>query len=138
MLLAELKFKMVKSKTKISKQMSKKTSPEIVETINLAKKNEKWFKVAERLSGPRKNQMNMNLDQISKESKEGDKILVPGKVLAKGEMDKKIKIISLGFSESAKEKLLNSKCDLCKITEEIKSNPEAKGIKILNNLKVTR
>ncbi|MDP2628757.1 MAG: 50S ribosomal protein L18e [Nanoarchaeota archaeon] len=121
----------MKSKTKISKQSKRKTNSILVETIMLAKKNKNWLKVAEILSGPRKRMVNKNLKEIGIEIKEGEKIIVPGKVLSQGDIDKKIKIVALNFSEKAKEKLIKTGCETSYIMEEIKKNPEAKGIKIL-------
>ena len=120
-----------KSKTKIEKQMQKKNSTELVKTIIAAKKNKAWIKVAEILSGPRRKRMDINLEEINEKTKEGESILVPGKVLSQGEIGKKIKIIALNFSDKAKEKLLKSKCEVSSILEEIKKNPAGKGIKIL-------
>ena len=120
----------MKSKTLIEKQMTRKKSSDVVETIISAKKNENWFEVAEVLSGPRRKRLDINLNDIDAGSEVGDVIVVPGKVLSQGEVTKKIKVVALGFSEVAKEKLLSSKCDVLTILEEIKKNPEAKGIKI--------
>jgi len=121
----------MKSKTLIEKQLKRKTNPEIVETIISAKKGKKWLEIAGILSGSRKNFSDINLSKISKEAKAGDIIVVPGKVLSQGEIDKKIKVAALGFSENAKEKLIKAGCTALSILEEIKSNPEAKGVKIL-------
>ena len=73
----------------------------------------------------------MNLDQIDEKSKEGDTILVPGKVLGTGEVTKKLRIVAFSFSESARQKLKEKKCEMVTILEEIKVNPKAEGIKIL-------
>ena len=121
----------MKSKTKISKQTKKKTNPDLIETIQSAKKNEKWLEVASLLSTPRRKRINLNLSKIDENVKEGDIIVVPGKVLSQGEITKKIKIVALGFSEMAKEKLLNAKCEVILLLNEIKKNPDAKEIKIL-------
>ena len=74
---------------------------------------------------------NLNLTEIDKDSKEGDTVVVPGKVLSQGEINKKIKVVALGFSEKAREKLMKSKSDPTTILEEIKKNPDAKGVKML-------
>ena len=58
-------------------------------------------------------------------------MLIPGKVLSQGKVNKKLKVIALDFSEKAKEKLLSEKCQVTYIIDEIKSNASAKGIKIL-------
>ena len=122
---------MVKSKTKIGKQAQRKRNPEIVETIMAAKKKEKWLKVAAILSGPRRKMPNLNLTDIDEGSKEGDTVIVPGKVLSQGGINKKIKVVALGFSGKAREKLMKSKSDPTTILEEIKKNPDAKGVNIL-------
>lgn len=121
----------MKSKIKISKQLERKTNPELVETILAAKKNSAWLEVAGLLSGSRKNRTNFNLNEITKKAEDSKKVLIPGKVLSQGDMDKKIKVIALSFSERAKEKLKSSGCESITILEEIKSNPEAKDIKVL-------
>jgi large subunit ribosomal protein L18e len=121
----------MKSKTKISKQTEKKSNPILVETLIAAKKNAKWNEVASTLSYPRRKRTQLNLEEINKESKAGETVVVPGKVLSEGEIDKKIKIVALSFSEKAKEKLLKAKCEVLSILEEIKKNPEAKGLRTL-------
>ncbi len=121
----------MKTKTLIEKQLERKINPELVKTIIAAKKNEAWLDVAAVLSGPRKNLANINLEKINKEAKKGETIIVPGKILSQGEIDKKIKIVALNFSEKAKEKLLKAKCEVSNILDEIKKNPMAKGVQVL-------
>ena len=121
----------MKSKTKIEKQTRRKTNPDLVKTIRNAKKNGKWLEVSSLLSSSRKKRVEVNLDKIDKESKEGDIVVIPGKVLSQGELNKKIKIVAFSFSKSAMEKILKSKCEANYINDEIKKNPEARGIKIL-------
>lgn len=121
----------MKTKTKISKQAERKTSNELVSTIFVSKKNNAWNEVASILSGPRRARLNLNLGEINKISKAGETIVVPGKVLSQGEMDKKIKVVALGFSEKARRKILSSKSEMESIFNEVKKNPSAKGVRIL-------
>lgn len=121
----------MKSNTLISKQLEKKSNSKLVRTIILAKKNSAWKKVAEVLAGPRRMQRNLNLREIDKEAKEGETIVISGKVLSDGEINKKVKVVAIGFSGKAKEKILNAKGQIVEMLEEIKKNPEAKGVKIL-------
>ena len=121
----------MKSKSTIEDQLRKKTNPTLVDTIIQAKKKAKWLEIAAILSSPRINRININLDKLNKEAKEGEIIIVPGKVLSQGEISKKIKIAALSFSEKAKEKILKAKGEILELAEEIKKNPEAKGVKIL-------
>ena len=122
---------MTKSETFIEKQLVRKTNPELVKTIIEAKKKKNWLEVASSLSSPRVKRISMNLDKINEEAKEGEIVVVAGKVLSQGELDKKIKVVALGFSEMAKEKIAKAKGDALTILEEIKKNPEAKNVRFL-------
>lgn len=119
----------MKSKTKISKQENKKTNPELVKTLRLAKKNKEWLEVASILAGSRDNWKNLNLNDLEKNAKEGETILVAGKVLGDGELTKKLKIVAFNFSESAREKILKVKGEVIEMIDEIKKNPSAKGMR---------
>lgn len=121
------------NRTKIERKLRKKSNPEIVETIITGKKNDKWLEVANLVSMPKRKQDSVNLGDIEKQSKDNETIIVPGKVLANGEIKKKIKIAALGFSVEAKEKLKKEKIEMVTILEEIKKNPEAKNIHIIKS-----
>lgn len=121
----------MKSKTKVNKQLRKKRNPYLVDTLIHAKKNEGWFVISNILASPRKNRVEKNLNEINKESKEGETIVVPGKVLSMGQLDKKLRIIAYGFSKNAEEKILKAGGKISTILDEIKKNPDAKGVKIL-------
>ena len=114
------------SKTQISKRARKKTNPELVETILLAKKNN-LLEVAKLLSIPTRKRVSISLEEINKQAKENETIIVPGKVLGNGEIKKKIKIIALSFSSSAEEKLRKAGCEMLRIKEGIEKNKKLKG-----------
>jgi large subunit ribosomal protein L18e len=121
----------MKTKAQIDKQLEKKNNPELVQTIIEAKKKKNWLEVAGILSSPKANRININLNKLNEKAKEGETIVVPGKVLSQGEISKKIKVVAFAFSEKAKEKILKAKGEVSTISEEIKKNPDAKGIKII-------
>ena len=56
---------MIKSKTRIEKQLNSKRNPELVETIILAKKNPAWIEIASILSKPSRNRTQLNLERIN-------------------------------------------------------------------------
>ena len=116
---------MIISKTKINKRARKKTNPELAETILLAKKHN--IEIASILSGPARKGISKNLEEIDKEAKEKDTVIIPGKVLGKGSLSKKVKIIALNFSASAEEKLKKSKCEAKRLIDELKKNKKLKG-----------
>lgn len=123
---------MTKSKSFIDWQSKRKHNPELVETIMQAKKNDKWNKAASILASPRRNKVAVNLDALDKISKEGDTLVVPGKVLGNGDVSKKLRIAALSFSQEALKKLKDKKCEVITIKEEMKINPKAQGVKILS------
>jgi len=113
------------SKTKISKRIKKKTNSNLVETVLLAKKDNQ--EIAGLLSMPTRKRASLNLDEINKEAKENETIIVPGKVLGNGNISKKIKIIALNFSSSAEEKLKKAKIQATTIIEELKKTKKIEG-----------
>ena len=119
------------SKTQVKKRIKRKTAPTLVETIRLANNNKAWNEIAKILSGSTSQFSSVNVDEIEKKAADNDKIVVPGKVLGVGEITKKITIAALSFSETAKEKLSKTKIQTKTLLEEIKENPEAKGVKII-------
>ena len=121
----------MKSRSKIERQLKRKTNMEIVRTIVSSKKNKTWFEIAHVLSSPARKRIVLNIEEIDREIKSGERVVIPGKVLSQGEITKKAEIIAIGFSEKAKEKLLKAGCKTSNLLEEIKKNPEAKNIKIL-------
>jgi large subunit ribosomal protein L18e len=116
------------SKTKISKKTKRKTNFELIETIELAKKNN-LLELAHKLSGPTRLQKKIDLEDLNKLKE--NKILVVGKVLGKGEIERKISVFALSFSESALEKLKKKGCEIKTIKQEIEKNKKLEGIKII-------
>ncbi|MFW5705113.1 MAG: 50S ribosomal protein L18e [Nanoarchaeota archaeon] len=61
--------------------------------------------VAEKLSAPASQRPEVNIDRIEKVSKDGEKVIVPGKVLADGTLTKKVTIVAYNASENAVKKI---------------------------------
>lgn len=114
------------SKTKIEKRLQQKTNPEIVRTLIKLKKTNP--EIAKLLVRPVKKLSRINLDKISKI---GKNVLVVGKVLSSGNLEKGVKVVAWGFSERAKEKIKEKKGTPVLIVDEIKTNPELKSLEVL-------
>ena len=114
----------MESKTKIAKRLERKTNPLLRELIVLLKKQKKgmWVRVADLLSRPR--MYVVNLEKLEKLSKEGEKIVVPGKILAAGALKHSIKLAAFSISQSALSKLKKSKSQFITIQEMLKQSPE--------------
>ena len=94
------------------------------------KKSNLWKRVASDLEKPTRIRRKVNIDKINLYSKDDEVVIVPGKVLAKGDLDKKVKVAAFQFSESAKEKI-NKKGKAISIKELMKENPKGSKIKLL-------
>ena len=119
------------SKTKIKSRVRRKTNPEIAETIALALKNPSWREVAKILSSSTSKYSSVNLEDIEKQTKIGETVVVPGKVLGVGNVSKKVRIAALSISETALSELKNTKSEFVIILDEIKKNPKAEGVKLV-------
>jgi large subunit ribosomal protein L18e len=109
------------SKTQIEKNLRRKTNENLVKTLILLKKDKKWEEVSKILSKPKRKQVRYNLDEIDKKVKDNQVVVIPGKVLGVGELNKKVKLISFSFSDKAIKKLEKSKIKYSTIGEEINS-----------------
>jgi large subunit ribosomal protein L18e len=119
------------SKTKIKTRTRQKSNSDLQDTIRLALKNKAWFKIAQILSNSTRKYSSVNLGQIDKVSKQGEIIVVPGKVLSSGSLTKKVRIASLGISAEAKDKLKETKSEYVYLAKEIQSNTKAEGIRLI-------
>lgn len=117
------------SNTKLKSRIVRKSNPEVKEIISIASKEKSWMPLAQIVSGSTRKHSSLNLSEISEKAKDGV-VIVPGKVLSSGVLDKKVSIYALSFSESAKSKLDKAKVTYGKISEYISKNKE-KGVQIL-------
>jgi len=73
----------------------------------------------------------VNLTQINDKSKENDAIVVPGKILATGNIDHKITICSFSISSSAAKKIIQSGGNVFSFSQMIEKFPTGKGVNII-------
>jgi large subunit ribosomal protein L18e len=123
------KIKQAISKTKIERRMRTKRNPILVNTIVELKKSNPA--IAKLLVRPVKKMGDLNLSEIDRKAKDGETVLVVGKVLSSGDLTKKLKIVAWSASEKAKEKMKASKSEFVTIVQEMKKNKELKGVKLI-------
>ncbi|HEX55152.1 MAG: 50S ribosomal protein L18e [Candidatus Altiarchaeales archaeon] len=90
-----------------------------------------WIRVAEELSRSRRNRRVLNLWKLNRYANDGETVIVPGKVLGDGNLNKKLNVAAFKFSESAKEKINNSGSEFMTIDELMKKNPTGRNVKII-------
>ena len=89
-----------------------------------------WKRIAEDLSKSSRSRRIVNLYKLDKNTKEGETIVVPGKVLGVGELNHKITVAAWSFSGNALEKI-NKVGKAIPISDLLKENPKGKRIRII-------
>ena len=85
-----------------------KTNPQLIATIDKLKAKTReteaaiwriWRDIALRLEKPKRNWAEANLSKLERYAQDGETIVVPGKVLAAGNISKKITVAAYDFSD---------------------------------------
>ncbi len=122
---------------KMSIKGDRKTSEQLKDVINslleISRESNSalWRDVARRLSETRSNYADLNVSKISKLSAEGETIVVPGKVLGSGYLEKKVRISAPFISAKALTKIKESGSEFIPIVDLAKEKPDGKNIKIM-------
>ena len=90
-----------------------------------------WKRIAVDLEKPSRNRRIVNLNKLDKNSKEGEIIVVPGKVLGDGVIQKNIVVAAYQFSGSAMKKLQESKSTIMKINDLVDKYPKGQKVRII-------
>ncbi len=96
-----------------------------IEQVNI------WRDISERLLGPRRQRAEVNVSKINRYTKDGDTVLVPGKVLGAGSINHKVYVAALSFSENARRKIEAAGGKCLTIEELMQMNPRGSNIIIM-------
>ncbi|WP_340817678.1 50S ribosomal protein L18e [Methanolobus sp. WCC4] len=118
---------------KIQRKTNPRTPVLIAALKEEARQNEAaiWRDVAKRLEKPGKNYAQVNLSKINRYAKDGETVLIAGKVLGSGLLNKAVTVAAYNFSATAMEKIAEVGGKCLTIEEMMKENPKGSGIKIL-------
>jgi large subunit ribosomal protein L18e len=118
-------------------KMVKKTNPRLIALIDDLKAATRgeggaiWRDVAMRLEKPRRNYAAVNVSKINRHTAPDDLVLVAGKVLGSGDIDHKVTVAALQFSEQAASKIKLAGGECLKIEELVEKHPAGSSIIIL-------
>ncbi len=87
-----------------------------------------WRKVAEDLNRPLRIRREVNVSRINRYTKDGDVVIVPGKVLSLGELDHKVTVVAWAFSAKALEKIKNSGSQAHLLVDYVRGLDKAKKV----------
>ncbi len=114
-----------------------KTNPQLVATIDNLKAITRdnnaaiWRDIALRLEKPKRNWAEANLSKLERYAKDGETIVVPGKVLAAGSISKKITVAAFSFSDAAAKAIVAAGGKTMTFEELAKENPKGTGVRIM-------
>jgi len=103
---------------------------EKLKKLSIDKDVKLWKRIASDLEKSTRNRRVVNLSKISRYSKEGIIVVVPGKVLAGGNLEHPVNVVAYNFSKKAFDEI-NKKGSAITLNSFIEKNPKAKNIKII-------
>lgn len=115
----------------------KATNPELVSLIRDLKKNSRenqaqiWRSLADSLSSSKRSRIAVNVSRLNRFTKDGETVVVPGKVLGAGKPDHAMTVAAFAFSDVAQSKIKTAKGKCLSIRDLMKKNPSGKNVKIM-------
>lgn len=103
----------------------------LAEIESKASQNKFWRRIAEDLQKPSRQRRIVNVYKIDKFAREGEIVVVPGKVLSAGELNKKVNVAAFDFSAEARRKVIEAKGKALSLKELFEQNPEGRNVRIL-------
>ena len=89
-----------------------------------------WGDVAERLEKPRRTHAEVNLGRIERYAREDETVVVPGKVLGSGVLQKDVTVAAVDFSGTA-EKKIDQVGEAVSLEQAIENNPDGSQVRVI-------
>ncbi|MEW5896071.1 MAG: 50S ribosomal protein L18e [Nanoarchaeota archaeon] len=103
----------------------------LVQLEDKTRESKLWRRVADDIKKPSRQRRTVNVYKIEKYAREGETIVVPGKVLSVGELTKKVDVAAVSFSQEARRKIEDAKGRILSIQQLLHENPEGRKVRIL-------
>lgn len=116
---------------------AKTVNPELIGLAHFLKSQgreneaEIWSDIAERLIRPKRKRIAVNLSRLNRYTQKKDMVVVPGKVLASGEISHPITVTAFAFSARAREKIADARGKCLSFPDLVKKNPKGSNVKII-------
>ncbi|WP_418286746.1 50S ribosomal protein L18e [Halorubrum sp. DTA46] len=116
--------------------MSSKTNPKLQNLIADLKSVSRdsganvWQDIADRLEKPRRTHAEVNLGRIERYAQEDETVVVPGKVLGSGVLEKNVTVAAVDFSGTARTKI-DQAGEAVSLEQFVEQNPEGSNVRVL-------
>ena len=114
-----------------------KTNPRVsnlitqLETTSHDTESAVWRDIADRLAKPRRSHAEVNLGRIERYAREDHTVVVPGKVLGSGILQKPVTIAAVDFSQTARRKIEAADGTAVELEEMLADNPNGQNIQVI-------
>jgi large subunit ribosomal protein L18e len=114
-----------------------KSNPQTMELVQALRKASRehdapiWRDIATRLEKPNRSYAEVNIDKINRYAKDGETLLIPGKVLGGGVLGISVTVAALNFSEAAQTKITDANGRCMSIADLMAANPSGSRVKIM-------
>ncbi|WP_136687738.1 50S ribosomal protein L18e [Halorhabdus amylolytica] len=89
-----------------------------------------WSDVAERLEKPRRTHAEVNLGRIERYAREDETVVVPGKVLGSGVLQKDVTVAAVDFSSTAERKI-DQVGESLGLEQALEQNPDGSNVRVI-------
>jgi len=90
-----------------------------------------WKDLENRFLKSRSHRVEVNISRLSSVTKDGEVIMIPGKLLGSGEIGHSLTISALSVSENAVKKIINSGGKIISLSKLLEEYPEGRGVRII-------
>ncbi|PSP42422.1 50S ribosomal protein L18e [Halobacteriales archaeon QH_6_64_20] len=89
-----------------------------------------WSDIAARLEKPRRTHAEVNLGRIERYAREDETVVVPGKVLGSGVLNKPVTVAAMDFSGTARTKIEGVGATMA-LEDVLEENPEGSDVRVI-------
>ncbi|MFX0197962.1 MAG: 50S ribosomal protein L18e [Candidatus Hodarchaeota archaeon] len=109
------------------------TDPNLIALVKILNKSKVpiYRNIAKRIQAPRRKRPAINVSKLARHTKQDDIVIVPGKVLAPGQLDHKLTVAALNFSTQARKQIEAAGGSCLTIEELLEKNSSGAGVKII-------
>jgi large subunit ribosomal protein L18e len=90
-----------------------------------------WHDIADRLEKPRRTHAEVNLGRIERYANEEETVVVPGKVLGSGVLQKNVTVAAVDFSNTAQTKIEQADGTVVSLEDAIEQNPDGSNVRVI-------
>lgn len=90
-----------------------------------------WRYISELLEKPARRRIVVNVSKINRYTQNGDVVVVPGKVLGAGNINHRVTVAAVAFSQQAISKIKTAGGRVLHILELLNENPNGSNVKVI-------